>query len=145
MTKLFTIAVAMATLAFGGVALAGGGGNGGKTVKVDSEITLEYSQGPYDPYDPYYEEATFSGKVTTSGGNNKAQKKCKKKRTVVIKNLTTSSKFAETKTNKKGKYSVSAVDAYSEPGTYRAKVQEKKKNKINLKCEAAKSNEVVVP
>lgn len=153
MTKLFTIAVALATLAFGGVAMAGGGGgNGGKggTAKFDSEVTLAFSLGPYDPYDPYYEESVFTGKVKAKPANKTAKKsdfkkKCKKKRTVVIRNTTTDTKYTETKTNADGEYSADAADAYSEPGTYRAKVVKKKKNKIDLKCEAAQSNTVTVP
>ena len=101
MTKLFTIAVALATLAFGGVAMAGGGGgNGGKggTAKFDSKVTLTFSQGPYDPYDPYYEESVFTGKVKAKPANKTAKKsdfkkKCKKKRTVVIRNTTTDTKY----------------------------------------------------
>jgi hypothetical protein len=151
MTKLFTIAVALATLAFGGVALAGGGGGGGKgkggTAKFDSTVTMKFSLGN-DPYDPYYEEAVFKGKVKAKPANKAAKKsdfkkKCTKGRTVVIKRGST--KFDQTKTDEKGKYSVPAADAYTEPGTYRAKVLKKKKNKIDLKCEAAKSSTVPVP
>jgi len=157
MRKLFTIVVAMAMLAFGSVALAGGGGNGekkGDKKKWDSQITLNYDQGPYDPYDPYYEEATFNGKVTVTPANKEAKKnkdqkgKCKKGRTVVIKNKSLpqdEQTFATTKTDKKGKYSVSAAEAYTEPGNYQAKVKKKRKAKAEIKCEGAKSNIVTVP
>jgi len=161
MRKLFTIVVALATLALGGVAMAGGGGNGGgggekqgDKAKFDSEITLNYDAGPYDPYDPYYEEARFHGKVTVSPANKEARqnrhlkKKCKKNRTVVIKNKSLpqgSEPFTTTTTNKKGKYSAAADEAYSEPGNYQAKVKKKRKVKAEVKCFGAKSNTVTVP
>jgi hypothetical protein len=160
MRKLFTIVVALATLALGGVATAGGGNGGGggekegDKAKFDSEITLNYDSGPYDPYDPYYEEARFHGKVTVSPANKEARqnrhlkKKCKKGRTVVIKNKSLpagSEPFTTTTTNKKGKYSAPADEAYSEPGTYQAKVKKKRKVKAEVKCFGAKSNTVTVP
>ena len=115
MRKLFTLATAMAVLAFGGIAV--GGEKKGDKKKFDSTITLEYDQGPYDPYDPYYEEAVFSGKVKVQPANKEARKnkdlkkKCKKKRTVIIRNLDAASgtsAFATVKTDNKGKYSVEA-------------------------------------
>ena len=157
MRKLFTFVVAMAMLVFGGVALAGGGGNGekkGDKKKFDSEITLNYDQGPYDPYDPYYEEANFNGKVKVTPANKEAKKnkdlkkKCKKGRTVIIKNKSLpsgSEPFNTVKTNKKGKYVAPAADAYSEPGVYQAKVKKKRKAKAEIKCNGAKSNLVTVP
>lgn len=157
MRKLFTIVVALATLALGGVAMAGGGNGGGgekqgDMAKFDSEITLNYEQGPYDPYDPYYEEARFHGKVTVSPANKEARqnrhlkKKCKKNRTVVIKNKSLpqgSEPYTTTTTNKKGKYSAPAADA--DPGTYQAKVKKKRKVNAEVKCFGAKSNTVIVP
>jgi len=152
MRKLFMLTTAMAVLALGGIAV--GGEKKGDKKKFDSTITLEYDQGPYDPYDPYYEEAVFSGKVKVQAANKAAKKnkdlkkKCKKKRTVIIKNLDApkgTNAFATVRTDEKGKYTVEADTAYNEPGTYRAKVKKKTKVKAEVKCFGAKSNEVEVP
>ncbi|MDQ3729670.1 MAG: hypothetical protein M3355_08770 [Actinomycetota bacterium] len=146
--------VAMATLALGGVALAGGGERLGDKAKFDSQITLNYNQGPYDPNDPYYDEAVFKGKVTVTPANKEAKRrdnariKCKKKRTVIIRNLDApdgSSAFATTKTNRRGRYRVDASQAYTEPGTYRARVTKKRKVRAEVKCFGARSNTVVAP
>ena len=151
------LVVAMATLALGGVALAGGGGADGERqgdkAKFDSAITLNYNQGPYDPYDPYFEEAVFTGQVTVSPANNEAEDrpdaaaKCLKRRTVVIRNLdlTGEGAFAFTKTDADGSYSVGARRASRDPGTYRARVLKKRKVRAEIKCFGAKSNEVEVP
>ncbi len=126
--------VAMATLALGGVAVSGAGERLGDQAKFDSEITLNYNQGPYDPADPYYEEAVFKGKVTVTPANKEAKRrdnariKCKKGRTVIIKNLDApegTDAFATTTTNRRGRYRVDASSA--EPGTYRARVTKKRK------------------
>jgi len=158
MRQLFTFAVATAMLAFGGVATAGGGGGGGggekqgDQAKFNTQITLKYKPGPYDPYDPYYEEAVFKGKVTATPANKEARKnpklgkKCEKDRKVVIKNKSLpndAEAYAETSTNKEGKYKVSASEA--EPGEYQAKALKKRKIKAEVKCFAAKSNRVTVP
>lgn len=158
MRKLFAIVVAMAMLGFGGVAMAGGGGNGGENVgdkaKFDSEITLRYDPGPSDPYDPYYEQARFYGKVTVSPANKEAEnnpnakQKCLSGRTVIIKNKSLPSgeqTFATAVTDENGRYEVEADGAYSEPGEYQAKVKKKRKVKAEVKCFAAKSNFVTVP
>jgi len=152
------LVAAMATLAIGGVAVAGGGGDDNnkkkKKAKFDSQITLNYNQGPYDPYDPYYEEAVFNGQVTVSPANKAAEKrpeaavKCLKKRTVVIRNIDLepgSGSFATTKTDVDGNYSVDADDAYTEPGTYRSRVTKRHRVHAKVKCFGAKSNEVEVP
>ena len=154
MKKLFTLMASTAMVAFGGIAVAGGGGDNdreGDKAKFDSEITLNYSAGPYDPYDPYYEESTFSGKVKATPANREARKrengraKCEKRRTVIIKNLDKPKPertFATTKTNRDGRYSVEADNA--DPGTYRAKVLKKRKVRAEIKCFGARSNPVVV-
>ena len=150
------LVVAMATLALGGVALAGGPGDkGDRQAKFDAAITLNYNQGPYDPYDPYFEEAVFTGQVTVSPANNEAENrpeaegaaKCLKRRTVVIRNLdlTGEGSFATTKTDVDGSYSVGASRASRDPGTYRARVLKKRKVRAEIKCFGAKSNEVEVP
>lgn len=152
MKKLIALAPAIGVLAFAGIAV--GGEQKGDKKKFDSSVTLEYSQGPYDPYDPYYEEAVFSGKVKVQPANKEARnnrdlkKKCKKRRTVIIRNLDAdrnAAAFATLKTNKRGKYTVEADGAYSEPGTYRAKVKKKRKVKAEIKCFGAKSSTVEVP
>ena len=154
MRKLFTIVLALAMLAFGGVALAGGGGDGekeGDKAKFDSEVTLNYDAGPYDPYDPYYEEARFYGRVTVSPAHKEAQnnpnakQKCLSGRTVIIKNRSLprgEQTFATAVTDDDGRYEVSAAGA--EPGTYQAIVKKKRKVRAEVKCFGAKSNTVVV-
>ena len=151
MKKLIMLVAAMALLALGGVALAGGGGKKEKKAKFDSEITLSYSQGPSDPYDPYYEEAVFTGQVSATATNRRARKlgtaKCEKKRTVVIRNIDdpNSSAYAVVRTDNDGNYSADATEAAEEPGTYRARVFKKVKVAQNIKCQGDQSNEVEVP
>jgi hypothetical protein len=138
MKKLSALVLTLiAVLAVGGIVA-----NAAKKEKVKSKVTLKFTPGgsgdPYDPY--YYEEATFRGKVSAKGkASKKAKKKCKKGRTVVIRQVG-GGKFGQDKTNKKGKYSLSASDAYNAPGNYKAKVKKKKKGKIV--CKAAKSKTV---
>jgi hypothetical protein len=138
MRKLSALVLALiAMLTVGGIVA-----NAAEKEKVKSKVTLKFKQGPLtDPYaEPYYEEAVFKGKVSTKGkASKKAKKKCKKGRTVVIKQVG-GGKFGQDKTNKKGKYSLSASDAYNAPGDYVAKVKKKKKGKIV--CKAAKSKPV---
>ena len=155
MKKMIIPSVAIvATLAIGGVAVAGGGSdNKGDKAKFDTAVTLSYNQGPYDPYDPYYEEAVFSGTVTPTPANKAARKsenglqKCTKKRTVLIKNLDLPKglrAYGSVKTDNTGFYSVTASDEYAEDGTYRAKVTKKSKVAAEIKCFGGKSNEVEV-
>ena len=138
MRKLSALVFALvAMLTVGGIVA-----NAAKKEKVKSKVTLKFTPGqsgdPYDPY--YYEEATFGGKVSTKGdASKKAKKKCKKGRTVVISQVG-GGKFGQDKTNKKGKYSLSASDAYNSPGNYKAKVKKKKKGKIV--CKSATSETV---
>ena len=145
--------VAIATLAVGGVAVADHtiDDNDKNKAKYDSEVTLNYNSGPYDPYDPYYEEAVFKGRVKATPANKAARKhdngdeKCEKKRTVIIKNLDKprgERVFTTTFTNREGKYRADASDA--EPGTYRAKVTKKRKVRAEIKCFGANSNTVEV-
>jgi glutamate synthase domain-containing protein 2 len=142
MKKLTVLVVALvATLAFGAIAATAAQDK----VTVKSKVTLKYKAGEYgEP--PYYgyPEAVFKGKVGVKGGKNissKAKKKCKKKRTVVVKQVG-GGKFGTTKTDKTGRYSLDASDAYTEPGDYVAKAKKKKKGKVL--CKKAKSKPVTV-
>jgi len=148
MKKLTVLVIALVgMLTLGGVAAnAGNGGNNRNEVKrVNSTVTLIYNQGP-GAAGPY-EEATFSGKVRAERGKGRtAKRKCMKRRTVVIKRRGAGPiSFATVRTDKRGRYSVPADDAYTEPGQYRAKALKKRKIRANIKCEPAKSNEVTVP
>ena len=149
MKKVFIPAAAIAVLALGGVAV--GAKPEENKAKFDSEITLNYNQGPYDPYDPYYEEAVFTGTVTATPTNDRAEEigtaKCEKKRQVIIRNLddANSSAYAVVRTDADGNYSADATQAAQEPGTYRARVTKKVKVHANVKCKGDKSNEVEVP
>jgi hypothetical protein len=143
MKKLTVLVVVLvATMVLGGIAASAADDK----VKVKSKVTLKYKAGQYgDP--PYYgfPNAIFKGKVGVKGGKNissKAKKKCKKKRTVVVKQVG-GGKFGSTKTNKTGRYSLDASDAYTQPGDYVAKVKKKKKGKFV--CKKAKSKPVTVP
>lgn len=130
MKKLSAFVLALvATLALGG--LVANAANKDKE-KVKSKVTLKFKSGPAGG-DPYYEEAVFKGKVSTKGkASKKAKKKCKAGRTVVVKRVN-GGKFGQDKTNKQGKYVLSASDAYNEPGKYKATVKRKKKGKIICK------------
>lgn len=141
----------MAMLAFGGIAIAGGGGKKESKAKFDGSITLNYNQGPYEPYDPYYAEAVFSGDVDATPTNRRARKlgnsKCEKKRTVVIRNTSdpSGSAYAVVRTDNDGNYSADATDAIDDPGTYKARVFKKVKVAQNIKCQGAQSGTVTVP
>ena len=136
MKKLSALVLTLiAVLAVGGIVA-----NAAKKEKVKSKVTLKFTPGgggdPYDPY--YYEEARFSGKVSAKGNaSKKAKKKCKKGRTVVISQVG-GGKFGQDKTNKQGKYELSASDAYNAPGNYKAKVKKKKSGKIVCKAATSK-------
>jgi hypothetical protein len=141
MKKLTVLVVALvATLALGAIAATAAQNK----VTVKSKITLKYKAGEYgEP--PYYgyPEAVFKGKVGVKGKkvSTKAKKKCKKKRTVVVKQVG-GGKFGTTKTDKTGRYSLDASDAYTQPGDYVAKAKKKKKGKVL--CKKAKSKPVSV-
>jgi len=149
MKKVFIPAAAVAVLAFGGVAV--GAKPQENKAKFDSEITLNYNQGPYDPYDPYYEEAVFTGDVDATPTNDRAESlgtgKCEKNRQVIIRNRDddNSSAYAVVRTDEDGQYSADATQATKEPGTYQARVVKKRKVALNIKCKGDKSNEVEVP
>lgn len=148
MKKFSVLVIALiGLLAFGGVAANAGKNN--KTQKVNSTISLQYDQGPYDEYDPYgpYDEAVFKGKVKAQDAGRKARRKCQKRRTVIIKQVgggQDGSSFT-TRTNKRGRYNVAADSAYMEPGEYRARATKKRKIRAKIKCEPARSNTVTVP
>lgn len=146
MRKLSVLVVAsIATVAIGGMTAAAANKD---FERVETSISAQYNQGPYDPYDPYYEEAVIKGKVKADPASNPSElaaRKCKRKRKVVVKSPG-GSKFAETKTDGDGKYSVSAVGAYTEPGDYTVKAKKKKKQKAKINCRPAKTTvEVTAP
>lgn len=141
MKKLTVLVIALVgTLALGGIAASAAQNK----IKVKSKVTLRYVPGEYGTSPPYYADALFKGKVSVKGKNasSKAKKKCKKRRTVVVKRVG-GGKFDTTKTNKNGRYSVDATDAYTEPGQFVAKAKRKVKGKFV--CKKAKSKRVTVP
>lgn len=135
MKRLSLIALALvACLAIGSVTMAVAGQSQAK--KVKTKVTLSYTPSQTGPYG---EQASFNGKV-------KAKKVCRKGRKVSVKNVGTGAIVGKTKTNKKGKYSISAGSGAA-PGTYQAKVKKKtkkKKNGTKIVCKRAKSNKVTV-
>ena len=139
MKRLSVLAIALvAALALGAIAA-------GAAVKVPSEVTIAFNPGGlYDPYyGGYYEESTLSGKVKPDAGG-KLKKKCRKGRVVAIKPVGGGGFVAEDKTNKKGRYRVSA--ATLAPGDYFAKAKKKKTRVKGMKvvCKGAKSAPITI-
>lgn len=108
-----------------------------KVKKVDTTLTLGYSEtittpsGPYGPSEPS-SRSVFSGDV-------KAKKGCKKNRKVSIPGV------GDTKSASDGGYAVS-LDTAAPPGTYQATAKKKKIKKHGKKivCKKGKSNTVEV-
>ena len=117
-----------------------------KTIKVESSVSIKFKSGP----GPYYEEPTFSGKVTARG---KKAKKCVNKRKVRIIHAADNAIIGRAVTNRKGKYAVGIGRRDFTPGDkYLAKVRKqvyyKKKNgKVTRKivCKAAVSKRITAP
>ena len=151
MKKTLSLVLALlAVVAIGGVATATAGKKNNKE-KVDSTVTLKYQGTSTDPYSPDYNQAPiFKGRVRAGGKASKqARKLCKKRRTIKVK-PTQGGVFAKTKTNKKGRYSVSAAGVMS-GDEYFAKVAKEKykkgkgKKKKKIICKSGKSGTVTIP
>jgi len=130
MKKLSTLAVALiAILAIGSVTTAMAVQSLAK--KVPSKVTLSYTraEGPYD-------QSSFNGKVTAK------KKVCRKGRKVIVKNANTGQTFGQAKTDRRGKYAISAGSGATPRITYQATVKKKKVRKTV--CKKAKSNKVTV-
>jgi hypothetical protein len=139
MKKLSALVLTLvAMLAMGGV--AADAANKSKSKKVKSKVTLTFNAGPAGS--TYYEEAAFTGKVTTKGkASKKAKKKCLKGRDVTIKEVGGGpfALEAHTKATKQGTFTLAASDAYSAPGQYKAVVEATKKGKFTCKRAASKA------
>ena len=128
----------VAVLGFGVI-----GATAAKPKKVSSKVTIAFDQGnSSDPYDPYA-QSSFKGRVKSK----KRKKKCRKGRSVIVKEIG-AGKVGVARTNRKGKYVVSADDVlepgeYEEFSTFYARV--KKKRKGNTICKKAKSPIIVAP
>jgi ribosomal protein L37E len=81
----------------------------------------------------------IAGKVKARRHHHRV-KRCIRRRTVVVKH--NGSKVGSDKTNKKGKYKV-PIDAYSEPGKYKA-IAKKKHARHHLLCRRGKSKSITV-
>ncbi len=131
MKRLSLIALALvACLAIGSASLAVAGPG---LTKVKTKVTLAYtSVGP-----PPYGQSNFHGKVKSK------KRVCRKGRKVRVKNVDTGTIFGKAKTNKKGRYFISAGSG-APKGTYVAKVKKKKLKKKGIVCKKAKSAKVTV-
>jgi hypothetical protein len=131
MRKLSSLLVAalVATLAFGLLAA-----NAAEKTKVKTKVTIKYNAGSGAPY---YENASFSGKV-------KAKKGCKKKRKVTVKEEGGATVGTD-KSNNNGRYEV-AAGSFNQ-GDFFAKVKKKKIEKKNktIVCKKAKSKTITIP
>jgi uncharacterized membrane protein len=110
-----------------------------KPKKVETRAGIAYAPGvddPYDPYDQAYSKATFSGKVKVDA-QGKAKKKCLKGRTVKIRGI------GRDRTNRRGRYSISAGSADAPPRNYRAVVKTKQRGK-KLVCKRGRSGRITV-
>jgi hypothetical protein len=145
--KKFVVPVvaAFTLAAVGGI--AGAAPDKDNTKKVESKVTLKFDPGnSTDPYDPYA-DAMFFGKVKALNVSGSDEKKCENNRTVRIKRLQPGEDptFGTATTDKDGKYSLPASEAYQEGGQYRAKVERRKRNKANLNCLPDRSDPITVP
>jgi hypothetical protein len=126
---LLLAAALVATVAFGLVAATAA-----EKTKVKTKVTIKYDSGSGAPY---YENASFSGKV-------KAKKGCKKNRQVKVKQVGGATVGTD-KSNKNGKYEVSA-GSFNE-GSFFAKAKKKviEKNNKTIVCKKGKSKTITIP
>jgi hypothetical protein len=126
---LLLVAALVATVAFGLVAATAA-----EKTKVKTKVTIKYDSGSGAPY---YENASFSGKV-------KAKKGCKKNRKVKVKQVGGTTVGTD-KTNNNGRYEVSA-GSFNE-GSFFAKAKKKKihKNNKTIVCKKGKSKTITIP
>jgi hypothetical protein len=120
--------LAVLVLAVGGI--GAGVATGAGKQKVKTKVTIHATGGP---------PATGVAGRVKAKRHGHTVKKCIKKRKVVVKHEGT--KVGTDKTNKKGRYSV-PIDAYSEPGDYRAIA--KKKVTHNKVCKKGKSRTITL-
>ena len=138
MTVRITAVALVAALGFGVI-----GATAAKPKKVSSKVTVAFDPGnSSDPYDPYA-QSSFEGRVKSKN----RKKKCKRGRTVTVKEIG-AGKVGTAKTDRKGKYDVSAGDVlepgeYEEFSTFYAQVKKKRKGKTI--CKKAKSRIIVAP
>ena len=107
-----------------------------KKVKVKTRVNLTYHgawgrdvdpYNPYGEYDPYGQNASFTGKV-------KAKKGCARRRSITVSGL------GHTSSAKDGQFGFDVAGAAAAPGNYRIHVKGKKfkrghrKHKRNIKC-----------
>ena len=128
MNKVSALVLALvAMLAVGGIAANAAN----KKQRIGSKVSLQFEQGGNGS--PYYEEAAFTGKVQAKGkASRKAKRACRKRRTVVLTQVG-AGQFGQVETNGKGRFRLSASDAYNAPGRYTATALRKKKGKIVCK------------
>jgi hypothetical protein len=131
MRKLSSLLVAalVATVAFGVLAATAA-----EKTKVKTKVTIKYNAGTGAPY---YENASFSGKV-------KAKKGCKKNRKVKVKEEGGQT-VGKDRSNNNGRYEV-AAGSFNE-GDFFAKVKKKKLEKKGktIVCKKARSKTISVP
>ena len=143
--KVKVLATALAaTLSLGGVAMAV---DKEDTKKVESKVTLDYEEGNSpDPYDPYA-EARFTGLVRALDVGGNVERKCENNRTVRVRRVEPGPDptFGTAPTNRDGAYEMPADDAAEVGGEFRAKVERRKRNRININCLPDRSNSVFVP
>ena len=109
--------------------------NGAAKKKVKTKVTISFQGSDYGD--------SFSGKVKPKA-KGKIKKKCRKGRTVTVRQVG-GGKVGTDKTNKKGRWIVSA-GGFVDPGQYRAKAK-KKKVKVGgseVVCKRGKSRKITV-